>query len=59
MRLEIGRSISLLSTMLLATNVPASLNRFVISVTWASVSFFVSTGLGNMEPSLSLILHSF
>ena len=59
MRLEMGRSISLLSTILLAINVPASLNSDCISFTLVDSRFFTSMGLGNKLPSAALLRHIF
>ena len=46
MRREIGKSISLLSTMLLATNVPAKRNKSETFLSYSCVSDFTSIGAG-------------
>ena len=51
MRLEMGKSISLLSTMLFAMKVPANLKRSVISFSQTCVSDLTSIGVGNKVPS--------
>lgn len=56
-RCEIGKSISLLSTMLFAVKVPAKLNRSVVSFTSWGDSALTSTGLGKRDPSRAPVRH--
>ncbi len=56
-RCEIGKSISLLSTMLLAMKVPARRNMSVICVISVGFRDLISHGLGNNDPSCAPVYH--